>query len=109
LVIDPSILGTGKTLADINLGCPTGVDLSDFISKMPTDPSTGASYGYVKSGSPPSDYVLYTTFETTNTVMSQSAPNPSWWQYPSTANYNCLNAATTPNSSNDYDYCVRPN
>ena len=94
-----------------SLGCPTNngvqVTLGNFISKIPTDPTTNASYGYATNGTPPSDFVLYTTFETGNSVMNQSPPNPSWF---SVNTFDCANTATTPPSSSaDYDYCVRPN
>ena len=91
--------------------CPPGIYLSNFISKIPTDPTTNASYGYVTNGTPPSDFVLYTTFETTNSVMSQSAPAPTSWNstfLTKTSNFNCANPATTPSGSSN-DYCVRPN
>ena len=97
---------TASNLTTINTGCPSSpsqVSLANFISKIPTDPSTNASYGYVTNGTPPSDFVLYTTFETTNSVMSQSAPNSSWF-----STITCANVSTSP-SSNDYNYCVRPN
>ena len=91
--------------------CPTNnnaqITLGNFISKIPTDPTTNASYGYATNGTPPSDFVLYTTFETGNSVMNQSPPNPSWF---SVNTFDCANTATTPPSSSaDYDYCVRPN
>jgi general secretion pathway protein G len=92
-------------------GCPPGssVTLGSFISSIPTDPS-GASdplgnsgtyngyYGYA-TNSTYTDYVLYTTFEASNSVLSQSAPNPSWF---STGTFNCTDPA-------DLHYCVRPN
>lgn len=100
-VIDSTLLTQGPGV------CPTNnnvqVTFSNFISKIPTDPSSGASYGYTTHGTPPSDYVLYTTFETGNSVMSQSPPNPSWF-----LSFSCLNPATTPQGSSN-DYCVRPN
>jgi prepilin-type N-terminal cleavage/methylation domain-containing protein len=106
---------TASDLTTINTGCPTSpsqVSLANFISKIPTDPSSVASYGYV-TNSTYTDFVLYTTFEASNSVLSQSAPNPSWYPIGGTTNgqnnINCENQATTPSVANGLGYCVRPN
>ena len=75
-------------------GCPSGVTFGSFLSAVPKDPNTGSPYNYVVNNSPASDYVLYTTFETSNTAVSQSAPNPSWF-----SSFACTTGR---------DYCVRP-
>jgi len=75
-------------------GCPSGVTLGSFMSTIPSDPTPGHSYGYSATGTPPGDYVLYTTFETTNSAVSQSAPNPGWFS---------VIACTT-----GLNFCVRP-
>jgi len=100
-IIDSDMLGWKN-------GCPSGVTLGSFISSIPTDPS-GASaplgtgyngdYGYA-TNSTYTDYVLYTQFEASNSVLSQSAPNPTSW-FP-TSTFDCSNAT-------HFDYCVRPN
>jgi len=75
-------------------GCPSGVTLGTFITAIPNDPSSGNSYGYSVTGSPPTDYILYTTFEATNSVVGQSAANPSWF-----SSFTCISGL---------HYCVRP-
>jgi type II secretion system protein G len=115
---------SGQTLASIYNGCPMNgatpvVTLANFISQMPTDPSgsgsplKNADYGYaVNNSSQPTDYVLYTIFETTNSVLAQSAPAPTSWLSTfntESSSFNCGNQATSPIVANGLDYCVRPN
>jgi hypothetical protein len=95
-------------------GCPLGVTLGNFISKIPTDPSSGASYSYAQNSSvnntnppAPTDYVLHTTFESTNSVSNQSAPLPSTVTGSSWAGYSFSFSCT--NDATHFDYCVRPN
>lgn len=115
-----TIYPTNGDLTTVNNGCPSAVNLSNFISKVPTDPSgTGsplktASYGYIVNTAstanpptpPPTDYILYTQFEQSNSVLSQSAPASTAWTQQSASfpsGFSCTNNATT------LDYCVRPN
>jgi prepilin-type N-terminal cleavage/methylation domain-containing protein len=97
-VIDNNMLGQ-------NTGCPSGsgVTLGSFISKIPTDPSTGADYDYV-TNTTNTDFVLHTAFEASNSVLSQSPPAPGW----SPSGIICINSATNQGATN-LDYCVRPN
>jgi prepilin-type N-terminal cleavage/methylation domain-containing protein len=90
-----TLLSTGA-----NTGCPSGVTLGNFISKIPLDPTnTGVYvYGYA-TNSTYTDYVLYITFEATNSVVAQSASNPSWFL---SSTFNCADAT-------HFHYCVRPN
>jgi general secretion pathway protein G len=96
IVGDPTLITSAS--------CPTNnnaqINLGNFISKIPTDPSTGNPYDYVANGTPPSDFVLHTTFESPNSVSTQSAPEPSW-----SSGFSC---PTNPISTN-LIYCVRPN
>jgi len=86
-------------------GCPSGITLATYISSMPKDPSTGNPYGYtvnVTNGGTPTDYVLHTTFESSNSVLSQSAPLPLSPPWPT---------GTVPSSyacQTGQNYCVRP-
>jgi len=95
--------------------CPSGVTLENFISVIPTDPSgAGAplgtsTYGYTTNYDTsstlypqPTDYVLYTKFEASNSVLSQSAPAPTSWTPSFPSGFSCTNAT-------GLDYCVRPN
>jgi prepilin-type N-terminal cleavage/methylation domain-containing protein len=100
-VIDAITLN--QTCSATNNGVP--ITLGNFISVIPTDPSgTGsplkiASYGYAVNNTD-TDYVLYTEFEASNSVLAQSAPNPTSW-FP-TSIFDCSNAT-------NFHYCVRPN
>ena len=93
---------------------PSQVSLANFISKIPTDPSTNASYDYaVNNSSQPTDFVLHTTFEASNSVLAQSPPLPSDfqtrpWVIVSGSIATCANTATSPVGTG-LDYCVRPN
>jgi prepilin-type N-terminal cleavage/methylation domain-containing protein len=101
--IDNNSLNDGNPVNGVTV-CPMNnngqVTLGSFISKIPTDPSTGNPYDYVTNGTPPSDFVLHTTFESPNSVSTQSAPEPSW-----SSGFSC---PTNPSSTN-LIYCVRPN
>ncbi len=58
-------LNSGSSVA-INNGCPTGVTLGSFITRMPQPPSAGESYTYVINPIPaPTDYHLSAVLETT--------------------------------------------
>jgi len=99
----PSIFTT--PLTSIIAGCPTSpqVSLDNFISKIPTDPTNSGSYVYnYVTNSSNTDYVLYVTFEASNSVLNQSAPNPSWYPSSPSGNFDCSDAT-------DFHYCVRPN
>jgi prepilin-type N-terminal cleavage/methylation domain-containing protein len=105
----PDISNTSLPPLTANNGCPNGVTLANFISVMPADPTGGSTYIYqysINSNTTPIDYVIYATFESTNSVLSQSAPNPSWFPL---VVFNCGNQATTPSVAKGLDYCVRPN
>jgi prepilin-type N-terminal cleavage/methylation domain-containing protein len=82
--------GPSPGLVDCPKNNGTQITLGSFISVIPTDPSSGNAYGYFPNPNiqPPSDYVLYTTFE---------ASNPTW-ALPS--DFNCQSGL---------NYCVRPN
>jgi len=98
-------------------GCPTNnnvqITLGSFISVIPTDPLgassplKSANYGYV-TNTTNTDYVLYTMFESSNSVLAQSAPNPSWTPSFISGFSGCANTATTP-AGTGLGYCVRPN
>ena len=103
-VYPTTIVGDPTTITSTN--CPSGVYLSNFISKIPTDPSSGASYGYATNPTN-TDYVLHTTFESTNSVSNQSAPLPSTVTGSSWAGYSFSFSCT--NDAAHFDYCVRPN
>ena len=98
----PTALDTSKTD-----GCPTSptaISLGSFISKIPTDPSTNASYDYmINSASAPTNYLMHTTLETSNSASQQSAPLPSLTGW-SVGSGNTI--ATCDTSLN---YCARPN
>jgi len=91
------------------------ITLASFISTIPTDPSTGSPYWYITNTDVngtlyplPTDYILYTKFEAVNSVLSQSAANPTWYPVGG-SNFNCENQATSPSVANGLDYCIRPN
>ena len=108
--LDTSAGGVGICPDDAN-GSP--ITLGNFISVIPVDPSSGDAYDYVTNHDSisqnylqPTDYVLHTTFETTNSVSAQSVTTnlPLWFVYFGGGNspqkYPC--DLTT-------NYCVRPN
>jgi prepilin-type N-terminal cleavage/methylation domain-containing protein len=63
-----------------SIGCPSGVNLSTFISKIPTPPSgaSQASYSYATlyltsdSAKTPVDYVIQASLENNSSVSSES-------------------------------------
>jgi prepilin-type N-terminal cleavage/methylation domain-containing protein len=100
----PATLSTSAGGAGI---CPNDannspITLGNFISVIPLDPSgTGsplksANYGYAVNTTD-TDYVLYTQFESSNSVLAQSPTNPSWF------------SSFTCSDQTDFHYCVRPN
>ena len=90
------------------------ITLGNFISVIPLDPSSGNLYDYVTNYDSdinhtiypqPTDYVLHTTFETTNSVSAQSVTTnlPLWYTDYQGTNINAFPCDLTTN------YCVRPN
>jgi type II secretion system protein G len=73
--------------------CPSGVTFTTYITNIPKDPA-GASYGYAIN-SAHTDYVLYTTLESYNEAMKDSAPPPTSWS----------SGVTCDNTTR---YCLRP-
>ena len=61
-------LNSGSSVA-INNGCPAGVTLGSFITRMPQPPSVGESYTYVINPTDaPTDYHLSAVLETTQST-----------------------------------------
>ena len=51
-------------------GCPSGVTFSTFLSKFPTDPTSGVSYLYaVDDLTTPTDYYVGATLETSSSAL----------------------------------------
>lgn len=93
------------TLPDINAanGCPIGITLANFISKIPSAPNSGEiyEYGVNSSSGVPLDYVLKTVLENNNSVLTDSTK------------VNYTSGGTPPinpgvNCSVTRAYCVQP-
>ena len=84
---------------DASNGCPTGITLETFISKIPTAPTPGSAYSYgVNNDTKPLDYVLKAVLENNNNVLVDS---------PTTD----FSASTIPDincSTPQYSYCLQP-
>ena len=99
-----------------NNGCPSGINLGSYISKIPTPPGgSPASYDYaVNSASNPSDYLLHIYLEAANSSVTANslATSPSTYDYASPRSW--YTAATGPvsatcdNAAASRDYCVGP-
>jgi len=96
-------------------GCPNGgsgsgqLNLSSFISQIPTDPSTGVLYQYTTytpSGGVPSDYVLHAQLETKGDALNSSLKSGSATQIPSTPGWYTNNNCYIANANPPYDYCI---
>ena len=110
---------TGTTNAPISLttqnGCPSTITFGSYISVIPKDPVSGFQYGYeVNNNTFPTDYILYTTLESSNNAQQNSyseaarnivanAPtNPTW-----ATDFHCYDAQTPPTlPTYPLAYCV---
>lgn len=97
------------TIPDINAGaggtngCPTGISLASFISKIPSAPNSGEiyEYGVNASSGAPIDYVLKAVLENSSSVLTD------------TTKLNYTTGGTPPitpgvNCSVTRAYCVQP-
>jgi prepilin-type N-terminal cleavage/methylation domain-containing protein len=79
-------------------GCPTGITLGTFISKIPTPPNPGESYYYAVD-STNSDYLLKAVLEGDNSALTDSYHGPELYSISGTV-------ACSPSTS--LAYCVQP-
>jgi len=96
-----------STLCSIGSG-NSNYTLSYFISNMPKDPVTNASYGYSKNSAMPyNDYVLKAVLENNSPVLLDDADgNPFTIGANATAGCDDNNAGA--NTNGPFNYCVQP-
>lgn len=107
---------TNPTSGVTSATCPSGVNLSNFISQVPTDPSSGSIYDYAtytpNGALGPTDYLLHTQLETNSQSLKDSlasspaATTPQWFPanaLPINISWHCANTSAT---SAPYDYCI---
>lgn len=91
--------GQGSTIST----CPPGITLGNYISKIPTPPTTIATdlYTYAVDATPATDYILRAKLEIFNTALNDDIDDidrPTWAV---TAGVSCDDTAS-------YYYCVGP-
>ncbi|MEI6396651.1 MAG: type II secretion system protein [Candidatus Taylorbacteria bacterium] len=92
----PSSLAIAENNGNSSGGvCTAGITLGSYISKIPSPPSSGETYGYGLNGEN-TDYVLHTSLENANP--SATANGLSGTIY----------SQTCSNLANSQDYCVGP-
>ncbi|HEY4478329.1 MAG TPA: hypothetical protein VI775_00600, partial [Candidatus Paceibacterota bacterium] len=80
-------------------GCPSGITLETFISKIPTAPTPGSAYSYgVNNETKPLDYVLKAVLENNNNVLVDSP----------TADFSSTMEPDIDCSTPQYSYCLQP-
>ncbi|MFA6602051.1 MAG: prepilin-type N-terminal cleavage/methylation domain-containing protein [Candidatus Paceibacterota bacterium] len=98
----PAMAGTApSTYVSTTSACPSdsAITLLNYISKLPTDPSTGSNYYYALDTSNNTDYFLRAVFELANPSSKDGlAAKPSY----GAAAVTCSNVATSLN------YCIGP-
>ncbi len=89
---------------DIGKNCPSGITLGSYIGKIPTQPSTDTTYGYViDNTTSPTDYVLHAQLESANPSATANGLTSINLAY---TNFVPLSQTFTCNLTTDY--CVGP-
>lgn len=95
----PNTLTMNQTSQQPNNGCPSGIWLGNYITKIPTPPLTGDTYSYTVKTSDYTDYFLQTALESSNDIIKDSLYyRPSWYS----------GTWTCSNNPAQKQYCVGP-
>lgn len=98
----PIVASELPSLTDTGNGCPTGITLGTFLSKLPTAPSPGSYVYRVNDTTTPTDYTLQATLEAYNQALVDDIDTTSSYAiYPTSA-------SPCGDTSAPYYYCVAP-